>query len=389
MISNTTVQKTYEGNGVTNMWPIPFSYESASQIRVLITTNSIETAIPSSDYTVNESSKSILYPKSGSPITADTMITIYRDTAITQEIDLTNQGGAWPETIEAGLDKLTEIAQELNEIVSRCLKVKISSGDDPEAITSNLSTMVRETVEIAASTKVALQEVEEAVEIATKAAEEAKKLVGGDYMKEVAERLKTHAEDAVLDHPDGSVTTDKLANMAVTTEKLVDASITTEKLDQKSVTCEKLGDGVFELFDDAIDAHNIDKNSHRSIVNALENLMGTGDISSPNSLNIVQIISMLGQTRIVANYFSSTANFVKFSNGLVLQWGKVDPGIGSGVEVTLPIPFSGKDFYCSASSALSTIVQTYAYARDINKIFLKSNAGNTSLSLSVYFCIGI
>ena len=52
---------------------------------------------------------------------------------------------------------------------------------------------------------------------------------------------KLHKEAAVLDHPDGSVTKEKLASGSVTTVKLGSGSVTAEKLADNSVTDEKIG----------------------------------------------------------------------------------------------------------------------------------------------------
>lgn len=43
--------------------------------------------------------------------------------------------------------------------------------------------------------------------------------------------VETHRVIEPLDHPNGSVTTEKLANGSVTTEKLANKSITLDKLD--------------------------------------------------------------------------------------------------------------------------------------------------------------
>ncbi len=54
--------------------------------------------------------------------------------------------------------------------------------------------------------------------------------------------LSSHRTSPVLDHPDSSVTTAKLADSAVTTAKLADAAVTTAKLADSAVTTAKLGD---------------------------------------------------------------------------------------------------------------------------------------------------
>lgn len=55
--------------------------------------------------------------------------------------------------------------------------------------------------------------------------------------------LTAHRTNPVLDHPDGSVTTAKLAAGAVTTAKIADGAVTTAKLADGAVTAAKITDG--------------------------------------------------------------------------------------------------------------------------------------------------
>ncbi len=55
--------------------------------------------------------------------------------------------------------------------------------------------------------------------------------------------LSAHRTASVLDHPDQSVTTDKLADGAVTTVKLANGAVTQDKLADGSVTASKLAPG--------------------------------------------------------------------------------------------------------------------------------------------------
>jgi hypothetical protein len=59
--------------------------------------------------------------------------------------------------------------------------------------------------------------------------------------------LSAHRTAATLDHPDGSVTSAKLANGAVTTPKIADGQITTAKLADNAVTTVKIADGAVTI----------------------------------------------------------------------------------------------------------------------------------------------
>jgi len=55
--------------------------------------------------------------------------------------------------------------------------------------------------------------------------------------------INNHKGAPVLDHPDGSVTTAKLANNAVTSNKLATSSVTPEKISDGAVSAAKIADG--------------------------------------------------------------------------------------------------------------------------------------------------
>jgi hypothetical protein len=72
--------------------------------------------------------------------------------------------------------------------------------------------------------------------------------------------LSAHRTAATLDHPDGSVTSAKLANGAVTTPKIGDGQVTTSKLADGAVTTPKIADGAVttvKLADGAVTAAKI------------------------------------------------------------------------------------------------------------------------------------
>lgn len=56
-----------------------------------------------------------------------------------------------------------------------------------------------------------------------------------EALEQTAEVLEEHRTAEVLDHPDGSVTTAKLADSAVTEEKLTNGSVTDEKIGSRTV----------------------------------------------------------------------------------------------------------------------------------------------------------
>lgn len=134
MITNQTVKARYAGNGINRRWGIPFQYTDVNQICITVVENETERVLDPSEFTVSTETGAVTYPKSADDPALKTGATlvVYRSTNVTQESDLTNQGGAWPETIEAGLDKLTAIAQEHKEHLGRAILTTIGSNKTAE-----------------------------------------------------------------------------------------------------------------------------------------------------------------------------------------------------------------------------------------------------------------
>jgi hypothetical protein len=72
--------------------------------------------------------------------------------------------------------------------------------------------------------------------------------------------INNHKNNAVLDHPDGSVTTNKLANNGVTTSKLADSAVTAPKIQDGAVTTPKIASGAVttdRLADNSVSTNKI------------------------------------------------------------------------------------------------------------------------------------
>ena len=84
-------------------------------------------------------------------------------------------------------------------------------------------------------------------------------------------------------------------------------------------------------------AHNTDTSSHEPILNAIKAITGMSAYDVAPSKTISAIIPLLGFGGIVAQSLGITG-YVKFANGFIVQWGRVDI-INSGT-VTFPISFT-------------------------------------------------
>lgn len=126
-ISTQTTKAIYAGNGSSVNFPITFPFGlDQNNLAVYITdlAGSI-TKLTASQYEYVESELKIVYPKTEvpalPPLASGYKLTIAREVAAVQELDLVNQGPFTPQMIESTFDRLTMLIQELNEKISRCI----------------------------------------------------------------------------------------------------------------------------------------------------------------------------------------------------------------------------------------------------------------------------
>jgi len=137
-VESTTRKIIYSGNGTTTEWPVPFAYSSTEHLKLTVAdAQGNETAV-TSNYTVQVSEQgetSILYPASGSPLAAGNKLVIYRETPLTQVVDLEYGGAFSPDVLEHdGFDREVMMIQEMREEVDRAVKVKLSSSETPDEL---------------------------------------------------------------------------------------------------------------------------------------------------------------------------------------------------------------------------------------------------------------
>ncbi|BEU88668.1 hypothetical protein TAMA11512_21320 [Selenomonas sp. TAMA-11512] len=175
MISNLKVKATYNGNGLTRTFPITFAFTDKNQIYAVL---GEDTVIAQTDFTVDTGALTLTYPKfnEAPALAVGEMITIYRVTEKTQLADLTNQGGAWPETIEASLDKLTQITQEQEEALERCIKTTYVSETSPDELFERLKRGSEDAEMFARRAESASEKVEGAANTAAEALATSKEL---------------------------------------------------------------------------------------------------------------------------------------------------------------------------------------------------------------------
>lgn len=143
--SSTRKAGPYTGNGVTTVFSFSFKVFTQADLEVIRTDlDEIEsTLVLGTDYTVTLNANQNSNP--GGNITmlsapaTGFKITITSDLAYTQNLDLTNQGGFYPTTINDALDRATIQIQQLAEQVSRSVKTDISSAITPDQLLDQIT----------------------------------------------------------------------------------------------------------------------------------------------------------------------------------------------------------------------------------------------------------
>lgn len=132
-ITTTAIKAVAQGNGANTNWPYTFLIPGASDLVVTLVTiaSGNEAVVSPVNYSVtgigNDAGGQVTYPLSGSPLSALFQLVIERVLPLTQETDLVNQGGAYPQDIEDALDYLTMTVQQLQDQINRA--IVFSSAD--------------------------------------------------------------------------------------------------------------------------------------------------------------------------------------------------------------------------------------------------------------------
>ena len=133
------------GNSSTVIFDYDFKILDQAHLKVIQTdANSVETT---KTLTTNYSVAGVGEDSGGqitmvvAPPTGET-ITIVRDIAVTQPVDLRNRGGVSPEVLETALDLLTMINQQQKEELSRSVKIAASdTTTDIDTLISNVNAL--------------------------------------------------------------------------------------------------------------------------------------------------------------------------------------------------------------------------------------------------------
>ena len=143
-ISTTTIKNSYSGNGSTSVFNYTFKITDDDHIQVIIRSAAgIETTkTKTSHYNVsgvgNSGGGQITFTSGNIPANTETII-LRRSTPQTQGLDLIENDPMPAENLETAFDKVTLIAQELQEQLDRSLKVSKTATITTPEITADAS----------------------------------------------------------------------------------------------------------------------------------------------------------------------------------------------------------------------------------------------------------
>ena len=134
-VQNDKTKEVLLGDGIITAFPYTFALLDKTHIKVYLTDLDGNTTLLESGYNVDTKNCNVIYPYPfGKPLPAGWKMTIMRVVPVTQEMDLINQGALPNETLEKAYDRLTMIAQQLNEESSRSLKADVTVIGTPHQL---------------------------------------------------------------------------------------------------------------------------------------------------------------------------------------------------------------------------------------------------------------
>jgi hypothetical protein len=140
-VSKDYNKHVYEGNGLTTDWPydfdLPITAAGAPDTSLIhvFRTNLRGEVTEVTAFSVDAETGTLTYPTSGSPLETGEKLTILRLLDVRQQFfDPSNQANLYPETLEDNTDRLVMMIQQIDESVSRA--VKMGEGYEGEEVTA-------------------------------------------------------------------------------------------------------------------------------------------------------------------------------------------------------------------------------------------------------------
>lgn len=141
-VSNTVSSVTFTGNGLTTVFPYTFLIPANGDAEVVVYDSVTMTEITLTvgvDCTISGIGSAlggnVTYNPSGVPLPATKNITIRREVALTQTLDLTRQSNSDPTSLEAELDRMVMMIQQISTTLDEtALTIPAGSGLDTDDV---------------------------------------------------------------------------------------------------------------------------------------------------------------------------------------------------------------------------------------------------------------
>ena len=142
-------------------------------------------------------------------------ITISSGVQLTQETVITNQGGFYPAELNKAFDKLTILCQQLDESMSRTVKVGISSETNPDQLISDIYKSVSDAANSALAASISRSSAENSAEQAVESAGQSQQILdqvesrATEIVQTAASEATSQAEAAAASAAEADVSADE------------------------------------------------------------------------------------------------------------------------------------------------------------------------------------
>jgi hypothetical protein len=126
-VSSTINKNIYAGNGSNTSWSYTFPIILPTDIRVYTVDVNGNVTQQLSNFSVNTTTQSVVYPVSGTPLQPGTEIILYRQEPLTQTLALNNQGPLPIASMGTAYDKGIMISQQLQEQINRAILAPVNA----------------------------------------------------------------------------------------------------------------------------------------------------------------------------------------------------------------------------------------------------------------------
>ena len=146
-VSTLNTKHVYDCNGIQTEWPYTFPIIASTDIAVYVTDLTGAVTKITSNFSVDTENGKVIYPTVESELDPAVVVangfkvTIKRETPLTQEIDLVNEGALNAETLETGYDKSTMQVQQMQETLDRCVKYSVDQTPTDSTTATFLSSI--------------------------------------------------------------------------------------------------------------------------------------------------------------------------------------------------------------------------------------------------------